>query len=117
MCTVIPLAFALNLLGTLSSSGVILFANSLTATPAVMHKLFGNKVQEHSIMRYPAIFLVGGVASLFAGFLCGIILYYGLGVAALCVSTHRNLSPSRADSLRLLSQQHHAICRRRLLVL
>ena len=50
------MAFALNLLGTLSSSGVI--------------------------MRYPAIFLVGGVASLFAGFLCGIILYYGLGVAA-----------------------------------
>ena len=48
-----------------------------------MHKLFGNKVQEHSIMKYPAIFLVGGVSSLFLGFLCGIILYYGLGVAAL----------------------------------
>jgi len=48
-----------------------------------MHKLFGDKVQEHNIMRYPAIFLVGGVACLFCGFLCGIILYYGLGVAAL----------------------------------
>ena len=50
---VIPLAFALNLAGTLSSSGVILFANSLTATPPVMHKLFGDKHGEHSVMRYP----------------------------------------------------------------
>lgn len=80
---VIPLAFALNLLGTLSSSGVILFVNSLQATPAVMHKLFGDKTNEHTIMRYPAFFLVGGVGSLFVGFACGICLYYGLLVASL----------------------------------
>lgn len=80
---VIPLAFALNLLGTLSSSGVILFANSLQATAPVMHKLFGDKHNEHTIMRYPAFFLVGGVASLFVGFVCGICLYYGLLVASL----------------------------------
>jgi hypothetical protein len=82
---VIPLAFALNLLGTLSSSGVILFVNSLQATPAVMHKLFGDKTNEHTIMRYPAFFLVGGVGSLFLGFACGICLYYGLLVASLIV--------------------------------
>jgi hypothetical protein len=67
------LAFALNLLGALSSSGVILFANSLTAKPAVMHKLFGNKQQEHSIMRYPAFFLIGGVGCLFVGFISGCV--------------------------------------------
>ena len=35
--------------------------------------MFGNREKEHSIMRYPAFFLVGGVSSLFIGFMCGIV--------------------------------------------
>ena len=34
-------------------------------------------------MRYPAFFLVGGVCSLFVGFIIGICLYYGLAVAGI----------------------------------
>jgi len=83
----VPLAFALNLAGTLTSSGVIIFVNSLQATPAVMHSIFGSREKEHSIMRYPAFFLVGGVGSLFIGFLCGITLYYGLFVFAMIALT------------------------------
>ena len=104
---VVPLAFAFNLAGTLCSSGVILFVNSLTATPQLMHSVFGSKEKEHQarlscallsracthllrrpprasqIMRYPAFFLVGGVCSLFVGFIIGICLYYGLAVAGI----------------------------------
>ena len=41
------MSFAFNLAGTLTSSGVILFVNSLTATPQLMHSLFGSKEKEH----------------------------------------------------------------------
>ena len=34
-------------------------------------------------MRYPAFFLVGGVCSIFGGFVIGICLYYGLAVAGI----------------------------------
>ena len=77
----------MNLAGTLTSSGVIIFVNSLQATPSVMHSLFGSRDKEHSIMRYPAFFLVGGVGSLFIGFLCGITLFYGLFVFAMIALT------------------------------
>ena len=75
----------MNLAGTLSSSGVIIFANSLQATPQVLHTVFGNREKEHSIMRYPAFFLVGGVGCLFVGFMCGITLYYGLGTSFMII--------------------------------
>lgn len=75
---VMPLAFVFNLLGTLSASGVILYANSTLATDHAILKQFNNRSAEHSIIKFPAAFLVFGVLFLFAGFSLGITLFYGL---------------------------------------
>lgn len=75
---VMPAAFLFNLAGTLSAAGVILYANSTMATDHALNKLFGNRESEHSIIKFPAAFLVFGVLFLFAGFAIGIALFYGL---------------------------------------
>ena len=55
-----PLAFVFNLLGTLTASGVILYANSTLATDHAVLKQFNNREAEHAIIKFPAAFLVFG---------------------------------------------------------
>ena len=48
------------------------YVNSVHATDRAVVRIFGDRKEEHTVMVWPATFLIGGVVFLFVGFSLGV---------------------------------------------